>query len=359
MPVSFEHGKKKGQVLFTKAVTKIPNNDPLLKLNIGETAVFRTGYPASVLAALGKSIHAKRLKTRDRLGLIRDVFALAENGTQSAATALEFAAGYKKETEYVVWSEIVGGLGKLYSIFGKESYIAKFETHALTLLAEIGKKITWTSKPKDHSAALLKVLILEAQGKYGDKKTIGHARKLFAAVTEKKNAIPADLRGVVYNTVARNGSASDYAKLLKLYKAAALHEEKNRIGRALGMFKQKELLQKTLALAISNAVRKQDSTRMIAIVSINPHGRDIAWQFIKRNWKLLNERYAGSRDLAHLFEPFSVSTALSQAKEIQQFLKKNPAPGTERTEQQVLEHIYSNAAWLARERKTLGAYLRG
>jgi len=252
----------------------------------------------------------------------------------------------------------MSGLGKLHSLNANEKFITAFEKRALTILHNIKKSAQWEAKPSTHSGALLRVLILESLGKYGDKKTISKAQKMFAAVNEKTNKIPADLRGAVYNTVARYGSAKEYAKLIKLYKVATLHEEKNRIGRALGIFRQENLLEKTLTFAISEHVRRQDSVRMIAVVAVNPKGRDIAWKFIKKNWGRFVQRFVGSRDLLYLLEPLGVSSSVKRAKEIRQFLKKNPAPGTERTVQQVLERINSNAAWLARDRKRLAAFLR-
>jgi len=201
------------------------------------------------------------------------------------------------------------------------------------------------------------VLTLESLAKYGDEKTVMRARKMFNTIGETSNRIPADLRSVVYSTVAKSGGTKEYAKLMRMYKRETLHEEKNRIGRALGHFRQKNLLQKTLLVAISKAVRPQDCVRMIGVVTANPDGTDIAWGFIKRNWKTFQKRYTGSRELAHLLEPLGISTSLHTGRDIAAFLKKNPAPGTERTVQQVLERIRSNAAWLKRDRKKMAQFL--
>ena len=149
----------------------------------------------------------------------------------------------------------------------------------------------------------------------------------------------------------------EYTEFVKKYKSETLHEEKNRIGRALGHFRQKALLQKTLNFAISKDVRPQDCVRMVGVVTMNPEGTDLAWSFIKKNWKLFRERYSGSRELSYLLEPMGVSTSVNRAKDIEAFLKKNPTPGTERTVQQVLEHIYSNAAWLKRDRTAIRNFL--
>ncbi len=350
VPVSFDGGK----ILMSGHNAKIPKKNEALKLNIGESAFFRTSYPKSAQEDLGALVRTKRLKTRDRLGLVRDVFALAEPGKLSTVDGLAFCQNYKNEREYIVWAALASGLAKIHSLIADESFLKQYEKVALEMFTSIRKHTRWEASPRSsHSDALLKVLILSSLGKYGDKKTIARAQKMFTNFGK----IPADLRGVVYSLVAKHGGAKEYAKLLKMYKAAALHEEKNRIGAALGNFRQKDLLKKTLAFAISDNVRRQDSTRMIAAVSTNPEGTALSWSFIKAHWKLFMQRYAGSRDLLHLLEPMLVSASVGLAKDIQDFLKKNPAPGTERTLRQVLEHIHSNAAWLARDREQLATFL--
>lgn len=349
IPVSFQ----KGKMLVSGRTAKLQKTTGVLKLNLGESSFFRTSYPRSMQTLIGKSIRTMSLKTRDRLGLVRDMMALAEPGKLSTVDGLEFARHYKKETEYVVWTEIASGLGRIHSLIAHEAFRGRLERFALDIFSDIGKKMHWDTKPKDHSQALLKVLILGSLGKYGDKKTVARAQQMFA----KPEKIPADLRGIVYSIVAKHGGQKEYAKLMKMYRAAPLHEEKNRIGAALGNFRQKELLKKTLNFAISKEVRPQDTTRMIAAVSTNPEGNDLAWAFIKKNWKLFLERYGASRDTSNLLAPMAVSASVKRAKDIEHFIKKNPAPGTERTVSQVLEHIHSNAAWLIRDAGALAQFL--
>ncbi|MDR3571506.1 MAG: M1 family metallopeptidase [Candidatus Pacebacteria bacterium] len=345
--------------LMTARTTRIPKgNEAWIKVNANETAFHRTLYPEQMLAAFEGPIKNKQLHTRDRLGLIRDVLEVTETGKLSSVHGMAFVRHFVDETEYVVWTQIASGLAKLRSLVAREPFSPAFDAYALGIFAGIGKQLGWDAKPKDHAQALLKVLVLESLGRYGDKKVIAHAKALFAKVSEKKNPIPADLRGVVYATVARHGTKADYAKLLRLYKASTLHEEKNRIGRALGLFSQKELLQKTLEFSISSGVRSQDCVRMIGPVSVNPNGRDLAWRFVKKNWGMFIDRYTGTRELSYLLEPFGVAASQAWASEIKQFLKKHPAPGTERTVQQVLERIYSNTAWLARDKTSIRDFLK-
>ena len=359
VPVSIESGDGPNhQFIMNARTARLPRDTSWLKLNINESSFHRTSYPARLRELLAGPIMSKRLSTRDRLGLIRDIAALAETGELTTQDGLAFAQHYRKENEYVVWSEIASCLSKIHSLVSRELFVTQYEARALTIFTDIRKKVDWNTNPKNHAEALLKVLVLGSLGKYGDPAVIAHAQGLFDSINGDTNPVPADLRGIVYDLSAKNGGAKEYAKLLNMYKKASLHEEKNRIGRALGSFKQKELLQKTLVFALTKHVRPQDSGRMISSVAVQPHGTELAWAFIQSQWKVLFERYAAGRDLSYLLMPLQVSTSVALAEELQQFLKKHPAPGTERTVQQVLEHIRSNAAWIARDRKQLAVFLQ-
>lgn len=101
--------------------------------------------------------------------------------------------------------------------------------------------------------------------------------------------------------------------MLNLYRATDLHEEQDRISRALGCIGNVDLLRKVIdfAMSVSGAwelqiiskmilfvktllqgeVRAQDSVFVIVAVAVNPKGRDLAWQFFKDNNQKLLEQY--------------------------------------------------------------------
>ncbi|MBI2600006.1 ERAP1-like C-terminal domain-containing protein, partial [Candidatus Daviesbacteria bacterium] len=87
------------------------------------------------------------------------------------------------------------------------------------------------------------------------------------------------------------------------------------------------------------------------------NGRYLAWEFVKNNWKLLKERYAGGHYFTRVFGPAGEFTKIEDAKDIEKFVAKNPVPEAKRTIAQALEQIYSNADWLKRDRKKIAEFL--
>jgi len=172
-------------------------------------------------------------------------------------------------------------------------------------------------------------------------------------------AIPADIRSAVYNSAARAGKKKEHALLLSKYMNTPQHEEQERIGRALAQFQEPKLLLHTLNFSLSEYVRFQDAPFMIAAVLQNPAGRDLAWKFITRHWPELVKRYGdGLGLLGRLIKAAGVYTSVAKAKEIEAFFKRHRVPGANRTVQQVLEKILSNADWLERDQEHLNRWLR-
>lgn len=86
---------------------------------------------------------------------------------------------------------------------------------------------------------------------------IEEAKKRFKLHASGQFLLPADLRSACYKAVMQNGDISTYEEMLRLYRATDLHEEKDRISRALGSFKDVEILKRVVDFALSvNSFRK-------------------------------------------------------------------------------------------------------
>lgn len=329
-----------------------------IKLNYGVAGVYRVRYSPELLLRLKDAVTQKQLSARDRFSIQTDAFALAEAGESSVIDVLPLLEAYEKEDDYTVWIDIATNLGKLESLLRHESFLSHYERYARGIFTKIVSKMGWKKrKGEKHTDVLLRSLVLFNYGSYGDKPTVREAERIFRS-SFHKNKIPADLRGVVYGLVAENGGEKEYKLFLERYKKESMHEEKNRLARALGCFKQKSLLKKTLQFAISNDVRPQDTAGVVAGVYANHQGTELAWEFVKKNWKFLVNRYdGGDHTLPRFIQPAAAFTTRKKAEDVREFFKKNPAPGAERAIEQVVEKICSNAEWLKRDGAKISKWL--
>ena len=260
--------------LMDKKTMTIPNDGE--KLNAGEVSLVRVDYPLDCL----RQLELEKLSAPERLGLIRDSFDLAQAGQSRTNEALEFARKYANERDYTVWFELTGKLSQLDSLLAYESFYDDFKKYGKTIYENIAHKIGWEKKKGEkHTDVLLRGMVLYKLGSFGDSQTIEKAQEMFSLachperakrpkdllrmqvtsnkvrdsslVAQNDNRIDPDLRGVVYNLVAENGGIEDFNNLLGMYKKEPNQQEKDRIGRALGLFQSQSILEKTLEFSFS------------------------------------------------------------------------------------------------------------
>ena len=356
IPIKYETNDQIQKLLITKK--SVPLIDISIgKINLGEETFMRVKYECETLEKLAESVRNKNISLKDRLGIIRDLFALAEGGYIHSDVALEFALNYKDENEYIVWSEIAGGISKIFNLVSHESFAVKYKVYTLSLFSPLAHKMGLNKKNVEkHSDAFLRSLAISQSAFYGDKKIIDTAKKIFKNRSSK--SINTDIRNAVYRTVAMYGGSNEWKLFEKLYKEEILHEEKERIGYALCSFKDKTLLEKTLHFIMSENVKDQDAPHMLAMVWQNIYGRDLTWKFVKKNWATLLKKYGeGGHFLSRLVSPLGNHIKLSDLKDAKKFFEKNDAPGAKRSLEQAYEKIESNAAWIVDDKKIIKSWL--
>ncbi|XP_058067308.1 puromycin-sensitive aminopeptidase isoform X1 [Anopheles bellator] len=334
--------------------------DDWVKINPGTVGYYRTQYPAEMLEQFLPAIKDMSLPPLDRLGLIDDLFALVQAGKSSTVDALKVIDAYRNESNYTVWSSITNCLAKLQLLLAHTPIEQEFNAYGVRLYRPVAESLGWEVKEgESHLDTLLRSLVLSRMVSFRCPKTVAEAKRRFQEHAEGKCVLPADLRSSCYKAVLQNGDLETYNEMLRLYRATDLHEEKDRISRALGSIGNVDILRKVIDFAMSDEVRAQDSVFVIVSVAMNPRGRDISWDYFRERWQVLLNQYEGgfllARLIKYLTENFSTE---ERAQEVEQFFREHEFAGTERTVSQSIETIRLNANWLRRDLDTITAYLK-
>lgn len=340
------------------AIENVPE-DAWLKINPGTVGFYRTRYSQSALSLLLPAIKDHTLPPLDRLGLLDDLFAMVQAGHASTVEVLELMRAFQREDNFTVWSSIVNTLSKIGVLVSHLEFEDSFKAFGRNLFRDVNTRLGWDPKPNEsHLDTLLRSLVLGRMAALNDEDTIQEAKRRFDLHVNGTTTLAADLRSPVYRAVLSVGNTDTYETMIKLYKNADLHEEKDRILRALGAIKDETLLMKVLDFAMSDEVRAQDTVFAIMSVGMTYKGRLMAWNFFKENWKTLLDRYEGGFLLARLVK-FTTENFVTEelAKDVESFFENHPTPGTERTVQQSVESIRLNTTWLARDKDSIRKYL--
>ncbi len=353
IPVSISQDHKTTHKLVTKPRDVIPIKDSSVVINSGRTGFYRVKYSADLLDDLRHLVLEKSISHIDRWALQNDLFSLCISGDGTTKDYLDFTNNYENEDDYITQSNIAGNLYSLYNKTMQEpfSYEIKNTTHQFfrTLYSNLGWDAT---KDEPHTNTLLRSFVLGALGKLDDDEIISEANKRFAQYLKNPQSLNPDIQSVVFSIVAWSGDSETYKKLLDMYRNAKTQEEKIRFLGALCSFKDEKLLRDTLDFSQSKEVRSQNMHVPIMQVAANPYGKKVLWPWLKKNWKSLRRKVGpGSPLLNRMVSSIGPVSDASMEKEIRQFFKTNPTPGTERTLEQTLERIRIHSALLQRMRQ--------
>ncbi len=331
-----------------------------IKLNPSQSGFYRVLYSSELFNNLTQAVESGKIETVDRLGFLDDVFALSHAGFIRTSQALTALSAYRYETNFSVWVAISKNLGFLHNLISGEQWREAFNAFARGFFRPIALSKGWDKSTEDsHIDIMLRSLALRNLGSYGDVPTIEEAKERFRNFVNGGSLDP-DLRHTVYRLVAENGGEEEFERLLRIYDSTDLHEEKNRVLSAMGGFRTEGILRAVLEFAFSEKVRPQDLPIALSSVGQNPWGRSLAWEFVKRNWQAIMDRYhnGGLFLIGRIIEGTTTAfTTLDKFQDVKGFFKTHKVPGAKRTIKQSLEMIRLNITVLNRDREDIKKWL--
>jgi len=358
IPIHIEEGNHQNSILLKSrsSTVSLKNKDSNFIINPGRYGFYRVQYDDHSLANLSLLIDEKILNHVDRWGLQNDLFSECVSGTKQLQEYLDFTTSYHDEDDYITLLNLAQNLYSIYKLTTKERFTDEIRTYAAQFLGSIFDRLGWDSRKNEkHTDSLLRSFVITTLGKLGDEEILAEARKRFNKFLKNKNSLNADLQQPVFILMAWQGDKKTYNKLLSLYRKSTLQEEKIRFLVAMCNFKQKNLLLKTLNLALTSEVRSQNIRVPIMGVSANIHGSTVLWPWLKSHWKKLVRKFGVGNPLANRIVA-SVGSVIDdrQEKEVRNFFKRNPLPGTERVIEQTLERVRIRSNFLRRIKVEFG-----
>jgi tricorn protease interacting factor F2/3 len=347
IPITLGLGNETVTKLITKkSITVKTPSSPGFVANIGRTGFYRVKYDDGILLDLKMLVDQKQIPHVDRWAIQNDLFALCIAGKEDVANYLDFTDAYFDEDSYLPQTNVANNLNFLASLTFFEDFGVEIREYAINYFRKILSNLGWMPKKSDkHTDAFLRGVSIFVLGKFGDDLIIEQAEIKFKAFLKNPSTLHPDIREAIFSLVAWNGNAKTHSQFVTLYKKAKTMEEKLRFLGAMCNFRNEKLLIKTLQFSQTSEVRSQNMQLPIMKIASNPYGKNILWPWLKKNWGKMSKKVGYGNPL---FNRIVASITLvaddSMESDIKAFFKKNPTPGTERTQTQTLEkiRIYSN-----------------
>jgi tricorn protease interacting factor F2/3 len=343
------------QKLFTKKSmsVKIPKDSIGFVANFGRKGFYRVKYDKGTLIDLKMFVDQKQIPAIDRWAVQNDLFSLCISGDETVRNYLDFSDAYYDEDSYLASVNVAHNLSSLYFRAFDEEFSSEIRNYAVNYLKKILYDLGWTPKKTDkHTDALMRAFAISTLGKLDDDEVTIESEKRYKQFLKNPSSLHPDLVEPVCSVMAWNGNSKTHEELTRLYRNAKTMEEKLRFLGAMCSFKDEKLLLKSLNFSQTPEVRSQNMQLPIMKVAANPYGKKILWPWLKSNWSKLSKKVGRGNPLFNrIVASISSIADDSMEKEIRQFFKNNPTPGTERTQEQTLERIRVNSRFLRNMRK--------
>lgn len=351
-PVPLHYAAESGKSGFKLIQGRVESLDvgsaSWVKLNYGQAGFYRVFYDPEMMEEIGKLIVSKKLPEIDAWGIGGDLFVLARSGRISAKRYLEYASSYLMNSGYPLNVSVLGALGWIYSmLYGND--IVNVTDAYLKYSRKLFERLGWeASESEDNQTKTLRVAVIVALGILGYKPVVNRAMELFDEVLKGKD-IDANLRRAIYPVVGWNFGGYSFAKFLEIYQKAEVPEEKICALIGLGTQGEERLIMKALDLSMSGKIRLQDSYLIPMLVAKSHVGREIIWDWTRRNWKLLMKKYNPEiHMLDGLVGNLSGQYTQKARNQIAAFFrdKRNMRSDIKREVAQTLERIDANIAFM-------------
>jgi len=322
--------KKMKRVLLSKSSSNFDvwRCDEPIKVNAGDVGFFRVSYEPALFSELERN--ALKLPESDRVNLVTDTWATVESGNSPASTYFELLEGLSQDDSYAVWQSIIGferTIGPLKLVNRLEQDQpggAKYENYVCALLGQKLAELTWDEQAGEPiEKRLLRALLIEALGTFGDQSVIDEAFRRFASFRENPTSLNPNLRPAVVRIVGRCSSPTDYEILLKLAEESPTSEQRRMYLRALSAVRDPELARRSVEFFVSKHVAPGDGGR--ALEEEAWEHPEIVWAFATTHIKQFQQRFGffrWNRLLPSLAAGFTDS---ERAEELVQFAKQNLA----------------------------------
>jgi aminopeptidase N len=304
----------------------------------------------------------KRLNEAERLILLNDSSMLARAGLQSFGATLQLLEHYKQEDSEPVWSIMALILADCRRFIDIDKNLEEpIKKLVRELITPQYKRLGWKESSKDTSQDIKLRALIVGMGVYAEHPEVTkQALTLFEAYKKDDQAVPAELRSVVFGAAVRTNvkGASEY--LLELDESTSNTNLKQDIVDALTATKQKDQVEVLLGrLKDSNKVRQHDVDRWLAYLLRNRYGREQAWNWLRDNWKWIEETFID--DHSYDYFPRYTASAFNTPQLLNEYKTFFEPLQTQielaRSISLGIEEIENRVAWLQRDVAAVKTYL--
>ena len=318
------------EIMDSKDLTCKKSPD-FVQLNRGNVAHFITNYSQNLFENLLEKVRNGDLDTISRLQILQERSLLSRGGEIPSVELLRTLQSYDKETSLTVWDMISLLIGELKIFIDEDSASSKNMKKFVGNLAQNEfEKLGFVKKTGEDEDIQKRSSILAHMIYAENEKAISGALDIFKN-SQNMEDIDSEIRSLILTAKIRFEESPELLqKMLESYKNTSNVDYRDDIMVALTSTKNirtgELLLEKMLE---NDIIRTQDILSWYVHLLRNLKTRELAWKWLRKNWKLIEEKFDGDKSYNDF--PRYSGAILRTEKQLQEFkeffdpLKSDPS----------------------------------
>ncbi len=331
--------------------------------NADEGGFFRPLHDPEELRALAQQLDA--LRAVERMGLLGHQWAIVRAGRARIDDFLDLAMAFGEETDADVLLTLRTPLG-----FTRRQIAApsggELEAALMRRIAERFEDpfaaLGWSPGGRAAEAddvSLRRAALLSLVGEVAESEPVLRAAaERCAAYLDDRRSLDPNLADPVVNLAARRGGEDLFERFLAAAQNAETPQERRRFLMAIGEFEDAELVKRSLALSLTDAVGTQDVALLLGRMLANRAAGEQTWSFIKKRWATLRRRMPPMLITRPIEATPQLGTRAAR-RDVAAFFRANPVPTGARAVRQALERFDLNLEFQSRAAPALRRWLIG
>jgi len=325
----------------TTTIEDVPA-DRALKLNVEGAGNYRVAYDDESWKLLLATLPG--MNVPDTVNLLSDAWAFVQAGRQPFKFYTDLINRLPPGGVLAVREQIINAFNSIDHLLAGTSERDRFRVYARGVLRPTLDALGLQPKAGEPiTASLLRGSLLQELGLLGDWKVIETCRENFQNYRKNPASISPDLRAATFAVVMRYGDAATWRELHELALKTASSEDKQYYYDALAFATDPKLIQKSLAVALTDELPTSRAVFMVSKVARESDRPDLVWDFAQKNVKALMAKVDALNSNSYFPTLFIFFFNPGRIEQLNAFAKKNLTEASQKSVEIATDEILFRA----------------
>lgn len=305
------NGKEQSILLDREVCSMKARKQTDVLVNPGRKGFYVTKYDDETYESLARRF--RTLNSYDKAGLVCDLYLLMQAGLVAPTLYFRFVSLCSRVGDPIVVETVAEELTNLRALADETRIVREAQSEFYTSqMTRVGLK---AKKGQDETTSAVREL-LAPQAARTDPACAKRLAKLF----DDYQDVPADLKSAVAISYALSKREAAYERLVQLLKGQETEGGRVKLYPALTSFRETDLVERTLELAISGEVSRSDAAYAIRDAGMNPFAREALWRWLVKRYDRVCEIYANSQAFYSLLNDVLPVCGIGHESEVRKFI---------------------------------------